>query len=526
MATILPPPSKRQRLEVSEKARVQQDIDARSQNLGSVRIQFQDAVSGKSTGSPIVISLKDATTKNLNTLVNHLKGNTSTDTVPHRFSWRIGNEQKIRQGAPADLVGAPDALSTENDSAAPEQDINIIAQPEAIFRVRRAPTRCAATLPGHTDPILALVFSPASTTMATGSADSTARIWNTDTMTAKHTLKGHTSWVLELSYSPNANILATGSNDKSVRLWDVKTGQPLGGPLKAHSSRITGLAWEPYHLQKPGSPRLASCSKDKTVRIWNVSLKRVEATLSGHTELITCVRWGGTGKIYTSSRDRSIRIWSPDTGALLQSLTGHTHWVNNLILSTSYALSAAYHDHKRHPPSTEESRIAKAKLAFEAAATSPSSDGTTIDERLVSASEDNTLYLWSPSTSSTPIARLLGHQKQVPHVSFSPDGLTIASSSFDKHVKLWSGLDGKFLKTLRGHVGAVYATCWSADSRLLVSASEDSTLKLWDVGKEEKKEMVRDLPGHRGRVFAVGWSGDGERVGSGGEDGVVKFWVN
>lgn len=62
-------------------------------------------------------------------------------------------------------------------------------------------------------------------------------------------------------------------------------------------------------------------------------------------------------------------------------------------------------------------------------------------------------------------------------VQFSPDGRWVVSASFDKAVKLWDGVRGAFVATLRGHVGPVYQVAWSADSRLLVSASKDSTLK-------------------------------------------------
>ena len=61
---------------------------------------------------------------------------------------------------------------------------------------------------------------------------------------------------------------------------------------------------------------------------------------------------------------------------------------------------------------------------------------------------------------------------------FSPDGRMIASASFDKSVKLWCGRTGKYLASLRGHVQAVYQIAFSADSRLLVSGSADSTLKV------------------------------------------------
>ena len=65
-----------------------------------------------------------------------------------------------------------------------------------------------------------------------------------------------------------------------------------------------------------------------------------------------------------------------------------------------------------------------------------------------------------------------------PQVQFSPDGRWVVSASFDKAIKLWDGVRGTFVATLRGHVGPVYQVAWSADSRLLVSASKDSTLKV------------------------------------------------
>lgn len=100
----------------------------------------------------------------------------------------------------------------------------------------------------------------------------------------------------------------------------------------------------------------------------------------------------------------------------------------------------------------------------------------------------------------------------------------------------------RFITTLRGHVQAVYMVAWSADSRLLVSGSADSTLKgeiaepIWSVlfsklvdfavWSVKNKKLELDLPGHADEVFAVDWSPDGQRVASGGKDKVLKMYEN
>ena len=67
-------------------------------------------------------------------------------------------------------------------------------------------------------------------------------------------------------------------------------------------------------------------------------------------------------------------------------------------------------------------------------------------------------------------------------------------------------------------MAAVYQCSFSSDSRLLVSSSKDTTIKVWDL---VTKKLKNDLPGHDDEVFAVDWASDGQIIASGGRDKVA-----
>ena len=96
MATIVPPPSKRQKLEASEKARLQADAAVIPDNLGSIRVQFIDQSTGKATGPVVAVPVQDSTVKNLETLLNTIQGNVGRPGAA--LCWQGGlslNESRI-----------------------------------------------------------------------------------------------------------------------------------------------------------------------------------------------------------------------------------------------------------------------------------------------------------------------------------------------------------------------------------------------------------------------------------------------
>src|SRR5262245_61662047 len=92
------------------------------------------------------------------------------------------------------------------------------------------------------------------------------------------------------------------------------------------------------------------------------------------------------------------------------------------------------------------------------------------------------------------------HDGTVCSASFSPDGKTLASASFDKTVKLWEVATGKELATLQGHTAVVWSVSFSPGGKTLTSASGDKTVKLWEAatGKE-----LATLRGHTGTVVSA-----------------------
>ena len=113
------------------------------------------------------------------------------------------------------------------------------------------------------------------------------------------------------------------------------------------------------------------------------------------------------------------------------------------------------------------------------------------------------------------------HEGDITCVSYSPDGLTIASGSADKTIRIWNAQTAAPVRILSGHEEQVLSVSYSPDGTRIASGSDDNTIRIWNA---QTGALVMILSGHERRVLSVSHSPDGTRIASASDDKTIRIW--
>mmetsp|Transcript_20661 Transcript_20661/g.40560 ORF Transcript_20661/g.40560 Transcript_20661/m.40560 type:complete len:453 (+) Transcript_20661:2573-3931(+) len=126
---------------------------------------------------------------------------------------------------------------------------------------------------------------------------------------------------------------------------------------------------------------------------------------------------------------------------------------------------------------------------------------------------------------TTSRSRLKGHRAPVTCVTFHPRFNMMVSASEDASLKLWDFETGEFERTLKGHTNVVQDIAFNIDGTLLASCSADMSIKLWDFAPSGSQDCIRTLMGHDHNVTGVRFLPENpQQLASCSRDKTIKIW--
>ncbi|KAJ1026957.1 hypothetical protein NDA16_002250 [Ustilago loliicola] len=344
-------------------------------------------------------------------------------------------------------------------------------------RVATLPSVCAYTFHDADEGITCSTFSDDITLMAAGFEESFVQVWS---------LKGEK--LRGIRGNPNLSSIRDSKTLARQREAESYSTRRLIG----HSGPVYGVDFDPVGGSASPPRHLLSCSADATARLWSLDTYSALVAYRGHQHPVWDIKWSPIGTYFaTASADKTARLWSTERVNPLRMYAGHLSDVDCLTF---------------HPNSLY----------------------------LATGSSDRSCRLWDVQRGAC-VRLFVGHQSPISCLKISPDGRYLASAAAgngtasqfvgvdgvdplskgahinDVSISLWDLASGRRIKKMWGHNERIYSMDFSADGSLLVTGSEDCSVRCWDVrsvGGVRKTPAKGSLEAQQAAAAAAGAGGN------------------
>ncbi|WP_240911174.1 protein kinase domain-containing protein [Paludisphaera soli] len=376
--------------------------------------------------------------------------------------------------------------------------------------------------------VLSLAWTPDGKRLAAACSDHVVRIWDAETGAERPWPPGgHEGPISAIDVSRDGRFAVTAGLDGRVKIWDLAGRSGVVHQLDDHEGEVRVAAFS------PDGARLVTAGLDGTVRFWDVATGTSVMVIQAHQGGVLCLAYPPTGGwVASGGNDDAIRIWDAASGRLLRKFLGHTGGVRGLaaspdgraLVSVSTEGVARVWDPSSPPRPLTLKDAPVRRFGGSAGCLAMTDDG----RFLASGHDDDVIRLWEVG-SGRLVRQLKGLASRARSLSFSPDGMRLASSSGDPEkppeqrgsVTIWDVATGRSIREYRGHGEVVDAVVYLGVGALVASGGGNGKIHVWD---SETGELARVLEGHEDAVRRLALSRDGRRLASGSSDRSAIVW--
>jgi WD40 repeat protein len=268
---------------------------------------------------------------------------------------------------------------------------------------------------------------------------------------------------------------------------------------------------------RPDGRRVVTASQDKTARVWDVETGETACILQGHGGALGSAVFSPDGKrVVTASDDATARIWDAESGRELRVLAGHVHALQSASFDLDGARVLTVGQSTVRLWDASSGSVTHVFDQHEGGVTAGrfSPDGT----RVVTGGWDGTAKVWDTARGSL-LGTLSGHSERLLDIEFSADGKVIATAS-DPEAHVWEASTHAELSVARGHAHGIYSVALTSDGARLATGSEDFTARIWAARTGEELHVLR----HDHKVVSVDISRDDALLLTASYDKTARVW--